>query len=83
MLVDYTGFEIRRYTTSFAHLPLTATFNISKRKFHSPLYFIQIRKKLAFSAFKVLKKAVAQNVHSENFHDLLKIFKNCEGFIPH
>ena len=32
-------------------------------------------------ALNVLKKAIAQNIHKETFHDLLKISKNCKGFV--
>ena len=37
---------------------------------------------LTSSALKVLKKAIAQKIHRENFRALSKIRKNCKTFLP-
>ena len=53
------------------------------QKFHDSLDFIQIGKIFAVFALlvvKVLKKAIAQIILRVNFCNLLKIYKNCEGF---
>jgi len=36
----------------------------------------------ALSVLKILKKAIAQSIHREKSHGLLKICKNCKGFVP-